>query len=453
MLDKIRLMFKYRCLNNYPMNKHEKRHCIWLIFAGFVCVAAYLYLAFLTQGNNQPDLIEFLVSMIVCALVTFALCTYCFNQGIQISVPLMLMFALIFRLIAIWGFPVFEDDFYRYLWDGKIFVETGSPYGVAPAEFFDVSSIDEKFEEVLSHINHPNIATVYGPFCQWVFGFAYLIAPGEIWPLQVIFAAADMAIIIMLLQLARPNWVLLYAWSPLMIKEFAFTAHPDVLGVALLLGALLLLRKNQWFPAAVLLALAAATKIFALILIPFMLLLHIRAWAVFIVTALLVALPFGLLDAWRPEGLSAMAESWLFNAPLYYFFGQWVSISTLKLVLLGSFVLVWGLYLLRAIFTDVQIPRADCLYGLFFLCVPVLNAWYFVWLLPFAVIYPSATAWVASVALFLSYGVGLNIADSGLDIYQQPTALLIIQFSLIAVAFIWDVWRSQKGKGLAALNR
>lgn len=411
-----------------------------LITAGMFCTFAYLYLANTTQNYDQPSLVEFWSISGACALTSFALCANYQLRSIQISIPLMLGFAFLFRVIGIWGLPIFEDDFYRYLWDGRMLVEFGSPYGLAPADFFDSNKVNEDFDHILSNINHPQIATVYGPFCQWIFALAYLMAPGEIWPLQLIFGGADIVIVLMLLKLAKPNWVLLYAWSPLMIKEFAFTAHPDVVGVAMLLAALLMIKREQWLLAAMLLALAAATKVFALILVPFLLGLRIRAWSVFGFTAILVALPFGLIAAWMPEGLSAMTEGWLFNAPIYYFLSQWSSIASIKIVLMGIFVLFWGGYLAKVTFFNRKAPvRADYLYGLFLLCIPVLNSWYLVWLLPFAVMYPSASAWAASFSLLLAYGTGLNMPNSELDLYQQPTPVLILEFLIIFTALTWDM--------------
>ena len=424
--------------------RKELKERIILIFAGICCALAYSYLAITTQDHNQPDLFVFLSLAVGSGLLAFAVVAWCQAKQVQVSVPIMLAFALLFRLIGLFGLPIFEDDFYRYLWDGYMLVETGNPYGIAPAEFFGVGIADEHFEDILGQINHPHIATVYGPFCQWVFGLAYLIAPGSIWPLQAIFALADLAIVLMLLKLAKPNWVLLYAWSPLLIKEFAFTAHPDVVGIALVMGAILLIRRDRWIYAATLLALAAATKIFALLLVPFVLGLRIRAWIVFGVVAILVALPFGVLTAWKPEGLDAMADAWLFNAPLYFFFWQWFPVSSIKMTLLGLFVVLWLAYWVKCDFGSSLSFRGDWIFAVFFLCAPILNAWYLVWLLPFAVIYPTAAAWTASISILLAYGIGLNLSDSGLEPYQQPVSWLVVQFSIIALALAWDIWRRRR---------
>ena len=357
----------------------------------------------------------------------------------------MLLFAVIFRLIGIWGEPFFEDDFYRYLWDGRTLVETGNPYTKPPADFFSDTTLSERFEDILDQINYPNIATVYGPVNQWLFALCYLVAPGEIWPLQTLLAAADIVIVLMLLRLANANWVLLYAWAPLMIKEFAFTAHPDVLGVALLVGALVTAKNQRWVLTGLLLGLAAAAKIFALILVPFVLQFRWRGWCAFVFSAIIVALPFGVASAWLPEGLKAMASDWLFNAPLYFLFSPWVHPAVTKNVLMGLFVIGWGWYLYRhTLGASKDAPflgsvRADVLFGIFFLCAPVMNAWYLVWLLPFGVLYPSATLWATSVALGLAYASGINLPKSDLDLYEQPVWALALEMGMIGAALVYDL--------------
>ncbi|MYD78953.1 MAG: hypothetical protein F4239_08745 [Gammaproteobacteria bacterium] len=80
----------------------------------------------------------------------------------------------------------------------------------------------------------------------------------------------------------------------------------------------------------------------------------------------------------------------------------------------------------------------DWVFGVFFLLSPVLNAWYWVWVLPFAVLWPSAWAWTVSVTILLSYIVGLNIPGSELGNYQVAFSAQIIQLLSVAVALIYD---------------
>ena len=407
------------------------------LLAGLLSTALYLYLALSSQHYGQATFNQMFWICICCTFICFLIWHQHHSNKIQISITYLLAFAIVFRAIGISAFPILEDDMYRYLWDARMTMETGSPYNIAPSAFFDNTNLSDRFDHILNLINYPDIATVYGPVSQLFFALGYLIAPGEIWPLQLLLSVADITIILILLRLSQPNNVLLYAWCPLIIKEFAFTAHPDVLGALFIMMALLMIKKRHIKIAGFLLAFAAGVKVFALLIIPFFLRLHFRAWFVFLATACIIALPFGIIDAWVPQGLKAMNDNWLFNAPIYELFSHWTSIKTIKIVLLIALAFGTGAYLLTVLINRQPIEhiRGDLLYGALLLATPVLNPWYVVWLLPFAALRPSLWAWTASTTLLLSYATGLNLDNNTLEAYQLPNWAIIIEFSLIIVAF------------------
>lgn len=424
--------------------------------AGVLSLLGYAYLASQSQYYGDAQLWQLLsVSAFCFACSVFVWWQYTQNKQ-QVPILLLLSYAILFRLIGLFAFPILEDDMYRYLWDAKHTIEQGSPYNIPPSAYFDAEHLSERFEHILSGINYPDIATVYGPLCQWAFALAYLIAPGEIWPLQLLFGGADILLILALLKLGKPTHVLLYAWSPLIIKEFAFTAHPDVLGAMFMLFALCAYQNKKPIWIGVFMGLAAGVKVFAIILLPFLLLLHWRGWLAFLATIIAIALPFGLRDAWLPAGLVAMGNDWLFNAPLYTLYAVITnnidSLPIFKLVLLALLALCAGSYLLWHAYRAIYQQQQDQIYGdlLFaglFLCIPALNPWYLVWLLPFAALRPSLWAWVTSISILLSYASGINLPSSTtLGPYQHSVWLLLFEFSLIGGAVIIDVYLRKKRK-------
>ncbi|MGD8779206.1 MAG: hypothetical protein PVH88_09635 [Ignavibacteria bacterium] len=46
--------------------------------------------------------------------------------------PAIIIFGLVVRIILTPTFPVLEDDFYRYLWDGAVTANGINPYEHAP---------------------------------------------------------------------------------------------------------------------------------------------------------------------------------------------------------------------------------------------------------------------------------------------------------------------------------
>lgn len=422
-------------LSIFDNNKHSNI----TLFAGCMSLLAYVYLCIQSQSYGQATLFDLLSVSGVCAALCFTVWFYHWRENKEVSLSLLVIFAVLFRAVGILSYPVLEDDAFRYLWDGSMTIEFGTPYGYIPADFFDNDNLSYRFEEILGLINYPSIATIYGPLCQVIFALAYVIAPGELWPIQLVFALADMGVIFLLLKLARPLWVLLYAWSPLVIKEFAFTAHPDVLGVFCLLSAYLLCKHNKFILVGMFVGLAAGVKIFAIVLLPFLFKFQWRAYLSFALTVILLSLPWGFTQAWLPEGLKAMTDDWLFNAPVYSLFGKWLSINTIKIILLSIYACVMAITCFRYLFIQNSKEnsfRPDLIFLGLFICTPALNAWYLVWLLPFAVIYPSLWAWTASVAILLAYASGINLSVSGLAPYQIPYSVLMLEFGLIAFAAI-----------------
>ena len=400
--------------------------------------------------SRQPGstaLVQFLLCsavMVLCSVIVVWLCN---RANIEIPFYWIFISALILRLISLLGDPLFEDDYFRYLWDGFQTVTTNDPYSLAPAVFFD-RDVPEIFEPVLSLINYPDIATVYGPVSQWLFAIGYLIAPAEIWPLQLLATIADMLVLYVLFKLGAGNAMLLYAWSPLLLKEFSLTAHPDIYAILCMVLSIYAAYKHKVWLAGVALALACGSKVFAILVLPYLLTRGWprRDWVAFCVAfgLGLVAITawFGDITIWAPEGLVAMAESWLFNAPLYLVLLQFLEFQTTKLLLLMLF-LVFGLItfwrrLIRAPevlsthSNDSPQPvaewhqthagfRGDWLYGLFLLCLPVVNPWYVAWLLPFAVLTPRWWSWTASLAVLLSYYYGANVLGAG----ERPSSVIV----------------------------
>lgn len=420
---------------------------IAIVVAGGIATAAWVYLAVVSVGAGA-SLAQFLVVAATVLTIQASVVAVFRRNAWRIPLLTVILFAALFRLLGVLGAPILEDDHFRFLWDGRNTVEQGSPYGVPPSAAFGEDLGD--FEDILDGINHPDVATIYGPTSQWTFALAYHVAPGKVWPLQALSAVLDLVLILLLARVATPLAVFLYAWSPLVIKEFAFTAHPDIVGVSLLFAAFLLFRSRRFVATGALSALALGVKPFALVLVPFLLGLSVRAWFACVAVAFAVAIPFGLVAAWVPEGLKAMGGDWLFNAPLYFAalaVGGPVAVQVLKGLLLLAFALWWASRYLPFATAWIRggpetlpsVPAAPVT-GLFLLILPALNPWYLVWWLPFAALGPlRLTPWVASAAVLLSYISGINLDNAALELYEQPVWVLIVEAAAIAMAIALDV--------------
>ncbi|MEM6458903.1 MAG: hypothetical protein AAF710_05885 [Planctomycetota bacterium] len=183
--------------------------------------------------------------------------------------------------------PTLSDDVWRYVFDGQTLAGGGNPYAASPGE---VTAAREARGQAVpgwwGWINNPELVTIYQPTSQWVFAGLWTVS-GE-WGgvsgeeenrrnfaaagFRVGFVACDVLIVGWLLWQLRAWgrsmwWAVLYAWHPLAVIETAWSGHQDAVGVAALVGSLVLAGRSGWFAAAgagVLLGLAAGVKPIAL---------------------------------------------------------------------------------------------------------------------------------------------------------------------------------------------
>lgn len=425
------------------------RTCRYVDLVGLWCALGYAALTLLARRPGEPDLPVFFLFVAWTSLPVFSLYLYCHRRGELFPLGRLILWAVVFRICGLLGGPIYEDDFYRYLWDGYRFATTGTPYGAVPEAFFSAPGVPAIFRGILNGVNYPELPTIYAPVTQIVFLLGYWLKPGSVAALQVILIVVDLATIALLLRLAPAGNVMLYAWCPLVVKEVAFTAHPDGVGVCLLLAAIVLARTHRWWGAAVCLGMAVGTKIFALVLVPLVLVgAGFWYWILFVVTLAALYAPFALQGGTDIGALVVFAREWEFNSAVFGLLTTVLQPFQAKLVLGLLCAAFWGYYCFRYSRSGArEVPRGDWLYGVFLMASPVINPWYLLWLLPFAAITPSVSAWTASVAVFLGYVTGLNLIDGELQPYQQPAWVRPFEFGLILTALAFDLFRRQ-GKRL-----
>ena len=412
---------------------------------GLWCALGYAALAVLARQAGEPDLPAFFLLVAWTGLPVFGLYLYFRRREEPFPVGRLILWAVVFRLCGLAGGPFYEDDFYRYLWDAYRFATTGTPYGAAPEEFFVDPGIPVPFQGVLDGINYPELPTIYGPTTQLVFLLGYWLQPGSVTVLQAILVGVDLVTVALLLRLTTPANVLLYAWCPLVVKEIAFTAHPDGAGVCLLLAAIVLARNNRWRSAAVCLGLAAGAKTFGLVLAPLVLARgRVRYWFLFGATLAALYGPFALLGGTDLASLQVFARDWEFNSALYGLLATVVPRFEARLVLGFAFASVWCYYFWYTRRGAHGIPRGDWVFGALLASSPVINPWYLLWMLPFAAVHPGVWSWTASVAVLLSYVTGLNLQDYEMHPYAQPLWARWLQFGLILAGLGCDLARRRR---------
>ncbi len=171
--------------------------------------------------------------------------------------------------------PLLSTDLYRYVWDGRVQAAGINPYVHLPADPALAALRDGGTgpEAIYANINRADTApTIYPPAAQAIFAAIGLSWP-TIWGVKTAMLGFDALAIgaaLLLLRVARLplERVLIYAWNPLTVWEFAGGGHVDAAALALSALALLaaIRRRPAWAGAA--LALAVLCKLLPAALFP-----------------------------------------------------------------------------------------------------------------------------------------------------------------------------------------
>ena len=348
---------------------------------------------------------------------------------------------------------LYDDDHWRYLWDGHVAAQGVDPFALAPQDrrLDRLAAGSPLWDEIRDNVNHPWLTTIYPPLSQIVFRLLHAIAPASVVALKIAWIVVDLAVILLVKKTLEalqrpPSLLLLYAWNPLLIKVTAGSAHFDVLvslGVALLtygvarrMEARVSLPSLRRYRIAIAggWVLAAAAKVSPLVI----LLPVARRVGLVWTAAAAAAVAMLLLPLIGTGGGSeAFARDWEFNATFFHLVktlfwwtdapGMWARLAV------GVAVVVAGVWAMRRFdrgASDVDgfaraalIPMAILLIG-----GPVLMPWYLVWVLPLAAVTRTIFWFQLTAITQLAF---LVMADG-----REHAVVLFLQAILTTVAMI-----------------
>lgn len=383
----------------------------------------------------------------------------------------LLLLGLALRVMFFGSTPVYENDYKRYLWDGSVVASGENPYRYSPSEIFAAGEIGAKSEPDLARlairsntadyitgeINSPTLTTIYPPAAQAVFTLAYWIAPYERWALKIVFLAIELlGLWALMAGLKARNlsryWSAAYWLNPIIIFTTYNGIHMDVLLVAPLMAALLWVGRHP-MRAAVMLSLAAAIKIWPLLLAPVL----FRGWrdrpklycgiAALIGVFTLASLAPMLLSLEADSGLKAYSANWINSSFLFPGLRDALGIFAEEPDRLARYVvaLILTVFSLWLGFVkpkdNASIPaHLMILSAAFVLLSPTGYPWYFIWFLIFMSF--ALTHWsVRGLSLLTigatAYFARFKLGEAGnYDIYTN--ILLPIEFGIPLLVLAWD---------------
>jgi len=253
----------------------RRRIAVLLIFL-LASIACYTVLSLVAPQLDQP-IGPFMLVWVACFLCYLVACLWVLTSrpmtGRWLWGELAILFvgAIIFRVMLVHLPLGLSRDAWRYLWDARVIVHGYSPYQFTP---FDKILIPLR-DSVFANTPYRELPTKYPPGAELFYVLGYLLTPTNLGGLKSLFVVCDLvtcgALTALLLYRGHdPRYVILYAWCPLPIVEFAIQGHVDAITITCTVLTVLCAtssRQGVRILAGVFLGLATLTKLYPIILL------------------------------------------------------------------------------------------------------------------------------------------------------------------------------------------
>ena len=391
-------------------------------------------------------------------------CYYLILRQVKIKEQHLTYLALALRLVFIAAIPNLSQDFYRFIWDGRLILSGLNPYLTTPDNLMISQpnlfpQMKTLFEGMgaLSAEHYSN----YPPLHQLPFILAAIISKhsilGSVVILRLLLIGADIGILffgkklLRKLQLPTMNiyWFIL---NPLVIVELTGNLHFEGLMLFFFVLVLYYVHTKKWHLAALTMALSIAVKLVPILSLP--LFLNKLGWKKSIRFYLTVGIVFMLLFA--PflkdnffENYSATIGLWFskfeFNASFYYLL-NWGVETILNFELIHSMgVIVVSFIGLQIIYqllqnktkTTALITTVLWVFTGYYLISTTVHPWYIISLLLLSIFTPFKFARVWSYTLILSYFAYHQFS------VEEKGVILCLEYLPVLGVLAWELWNQR----------
>lgn len=421
-----------------------------------------LFFWYTYAGDFRPD-IEIYIFL---SAVSFCIYFYWIYRPPETHLTFFVLigFAFFVRLYSFYSLPVLSDDFFRYFWDGKVFLSGTNPYKYAPAaqQLFLLRD-----DLIYPFINFPFIPTVYPPVAQILFLLtAVFKAQLVAWKiLMLVFEIAGwyaLYKILMHLKIDKYN-LLVFILNPLLIIESYYSVHLDLIAVSVFTWAIYLLIRNRIFSGAIAMAISFLVKFTAFFpaigLIP---LNRRKIIPVFLLTVTVFFLPFVLNGILPAAGFVSFANRWEFNGLIYNIFCRVLEFSGFKpsvlltlhylnrseTVYLNSALIYKIIAVSVFIFWVVKrqtvqdkspqklIKDSFLFITLILFLSPTLYPWYLIWLLPLLAIHKNIA--LLGFTFFIQFSYYILKPYSMHGTWHESDMIFLVQYVPVLILLIYD---------------
>ena len=396
-------------------------------------------------------------------------CYYLILKQLKIKEQHLTYLAIGLRLVFLFAIPNLSQDFYRFIWDGRLILTGLNPYLTTPNDLiFSQPTLFPQMKLLFDGMGPLSAGhySNYPPIHQLPFIIAAIFSKhsilGAVIILRLLLISADLGILfygkklLRKLQLPTKNiyWFIL---NPLVIVELTGNLHFEGLMLFFLVMALYYIHTKKWHLAALTMAVSIAVKLVPILSLP--LFLNKLGWKKSIrfylsigIVFILLFLPF--LSGNFIKNYSATIGLWFsnfeFNASFYYLL-KWVLEATTSLTLIHSMSsIVIGFLGIQISIQLIQnkIKTSELilsilwvLTGYYFVSTTV-HPWYVVSLLLLSIFTTYKFARVWSYTLIFSYFAynQFSVDENGL--------MLWLEYLPVWGVLVWELWSQRMLKKL-----
>lgn len=388
--------------------------------------------------------------------------------------PFLVGIAILFRLAFLFAIPNLSQDFYRFIWDGRMILEGFNPYISLPQTFieqrqFPVNQAVDLYAG-MGDLNGSHY-TNYPPVNQLSFLIAALFSNSSILGAAIVLRLqiilADIGIMYfgkkILDKMNLPvHHIFLYALNPFIIIELTGNLHFEAVMLFFLIWSIYLLLQRKWIWAAVVLGLSVSVKLIPLLFLPlffqwftkgsqngkstfFKGFLELLSFgAIVILTNILLFLPFfssELISSYT-NSVGLWFRNFEFNASLYYIAREigYLFRGYNEIAVIGKIMPAIAITFLAFItfFRKNSSPQqliTALLLGLtfYYFTTTTMHPWYLATLVLLSVFTKYRFAIVWSLVMILSYQAYAN------DPWKENLWFVGVEYVVVYGFLIWEI--------------
>jgi alpha-1,6-mannosyltransferase len=432
----------------FSISKKNQAH---IYFA--ISVLAYGFIAF---GIER--------SQFVALVLSFGILFFCYYKMVvdhSENLKFLLIATIGLRILFGWVLPNLSQDFYRFIWDGRLLIQGINPYLHFPKYLILDPNFQMKQADLLvskmGELSAGHFSN-YPPINQFLFAIAGFLSSnsivGSVLILRIIIILADLGTLYFGQKLLRnlgleTHRIFWYLLNPLVILECTGNLHFEGVMLFFLVLSFYFLQKNKWQLSAFLIGISISLKLLPLMLLPLFyqklgFKKSIGFYGIAIGINLLLFLPFVSSELIQnyTETIGLWFTNFEFNASIYYILreigyyhrgfnmihtiGKYIPIFMILFIVFMSFF--------TKIKTEIDLFNAALLVlSVYLFTATTVHPWYVVNLILLSVFTKFRFSFYWSFLIILSYFAYSN------ESFKEYMVLIFIEYSIVYFVFFYGL--------------